>query len=33
MKAQRMEAADASVPVAEGEQIVAIDVNMTWTIR
>ncbi|HKQ94963.1 MAG TPA: SIMPL domain-containing protein [Aestuariivirgaceae bacterium] len=34
MKAQRMEAAaDASVPVAEGEQSVSIDVAMTWTIR
>ena len=34
MKAQRMEAAaDASVPVAEGEQVVSIDVSITWTIR
>jgi uncharacterized protein YggE len=34
MKAQRMEAAaDSSVPVAEGEQVVSIDVSITWTIR
>jgi uncharacterized protein YggE len=32
-KAQRMEAADAAVPVAEGEHVVSIRVNISWEIR
>lgn len=33
MKAQRMEAADGSVPVAEGEQVISAQVNISWEIR
>ena len=33
MKAQRMEAADGAVPVAEGEQAITAQVNISWEIR
>jgi uncharacterized protein YggE len=33
MKAQRMEAADSAVPVAEGEQVVTAHVTISWEIR
>jgi uncharacterized protein YggE len=33
MKAQRMEAADGAVPVAEGEQAITAHVNISWEIR
>lgn len=33
-KAQRMEAAaDSSVPVAQGEQVITVQVNVSWEIR
>jgi hypothetical protein len=32
-KAQRMEAADSAVPVAEGEHVVTAQVNISWEIR
>lgn len=32
-KIQRMEAQDASVPVAEGQQVIAAQVNVSWEIR
>jgi uncharacterized protein YggE len=32
-KAMRAETAASAVPIAEGEQAVAIDVNITWEIR
>jgi uncharacterized protein len=34
MKAQRMEAAaDGSVPVAQGEQVVSVQISISWEIR
>jgi uncharacterized protein YggE len=34
LKAQRMEtAADASVPVAQGEQVVSVQISISWEIR
>jgi uncharacterized protein YggE len=32
-KVQRMEAQDASVPVAEGQQVISAQVNVSWEIR
>ena len=32
-KAVRAEAADSAVPIAQGEQTVAIDVSMAWEIK
>jgi hypothetical protein len=32
-KMMRAEAADASVPIAQGEQIIAVDVNIAWEIE
>ncbi|MFN0193722.1 MAG: SIMPL domain-containing protein [Aestuariivirga sp.] len=32
-KAMRMEAADGAVPIAQGEQVIAIDVNIAWEIE
>jgi uncharacterized protein YggE len=32
-KVQRMEAQDAAVPVAEGQQLISIQVNVSWEIR
>lgn len=33
VKAMRMEAADAAVPIAQGEQSLSIDVNIVWDIK
>lgn len=33
VKAQRMEAADSAVPIASGEHVVSIQVNVSWEIR
>ncbi|NJM29283.1 MAG: SIMPL domain-containing protein [Rhizobiales bacterium] len=32
-KAMRMEAADGAVPIAQGEQVIAVDVNIAWEIE
>jgi uncharacterized protein YggE len=32
-KVQRMEAQDAAVPVAEGQQVISVQVNVSWEIR
>jgi len=29
----RAEAASADVPIAQGEQVIAVDVNFTWEIK
>ena len=32
-KTMRAEAASADVPIAQGEQVIAVDVNFTWEIK
>ncbi len=32
-KSMRAEAASADVPIAQGEQVIAVDVNITWEIK
>jgi uncharacterized protein YggE len=34
VKAQRMEAAaDSAVPVAQGEQVISVQISISWEIR
>ena len=32
-KSMRSEAASADVPIAQGEQVITMDVNITWEIK
>ncbi len=32
-KTMRAEAAASDVPIAQGEQVIAVDVNLTWEIK